>query len=56
MLVTDLLSEDGPFHRAADDFLASVCSRCGRPVERDGMHFGDGYFCTPCWTRVTGLS
>lgn len=53
VLTTELLSRDGPFRRAADDFLASVCTRCGRPVERDGMPLGDGYFCTPCWSVLT---
>jgi len=51
VLLSELLSGDGPFRQVADDFLASVCTGCGRTVDRNGVHDGRGFFCSPCWAR-----
>jgi hypothetical protein len=55
VLVTELLSGDGPFVRMADAFLASVCAGCNRTVPRDGGHHQDGFYCPACWIRAAGL-
>lgn len=49
LLVTDLLSADGPYLAAAEAFLALRCARCGRGVERSAVQEGDAYFCPTCW-------
>jgi hypothetical protein len=49
VLVGDLLRGDGPFRRAADDFVTDTCSRCRDTVGRDGAHAGDGFYCSRCW-------
>jgi hypothetical protein len=49
LLVTDLLSADGPFLAAADAFLALRCARCGRGVEQTAVQEGDTYYCPTCW-------
>ncbi|HSQ37953.1 MAG TPA: hypothetical protein VLS92_08680 [Acidimicrobiia bacterium] len=49
LLVTDLLSADGPFVAAADAFLALRCARCGSGVERTAVQDGDTYYCPTCW-------
>jgi hypothetical protein len=53
--MSELFSGDGPFLRVADDFVASVCTRCGRTVDRQGTHDDHGYFCSPCWARRTTI-
>jgi hypothetical protein len=56
VLVSELLSGDGPFLRGAEDFVARVCTGCSSVVERDGMHYGDGYYCSACnWKRSPRL-
>jgi len=49
LLVSDLLSADGPFVAAADAFLALRCARCGSGVERTAVQHGDVYYCPACW-------
>lgn len=56
MLITELMSGDGPFLRGAEDFVARVCTGCGRAVDRDGQHYEDGYYCVSCsWRREPQL-
>ena len=48
ILVTDLLTADGPAAAIADDFIAWRCSSCTRRGD-DDMRFGVmGYLCTRC--------
>ena len=54
LLVTELLSADGPFVVAADAFLALRCARCGSGVERTAVQDGDIYYCPTCWLGAVG--
>ena len=54
VLITELLSGDGPFVRMAEAFLSSVCTGCGRSVPRDGTYHLDGYYCPVCWAEIAG--
>ena len=56
LLVTDLLSADGPFVAAADAFLALRCARCGSGVERTAVQDGDAYYCPACWLGSVRVS
>jgi hypothetical protein len=51
VLLTELLSGDGPFTAVAEDFVASICTSCGRTVDRHGVHDDRGYYCSACWAR-----
>lgn len=51
VLLSELFSGDGPFVAVAEDFLASICTACGRTVDRNGVHDGRGYYCSACWAR-----
>lgn len=42
------MSGDGPFDRAADDFLADRCSRCEREIGSGGTYRNDGFYCPSC--------
>lgn len=48
VLITDLLSKDGPHTRVADEFLRATCSRCGQPLTLDPRYDEWGPYCTEC--------
>jgi hypothetical protein len=54
--VADLLGGDGPYVAAAEAFLTCRCSSCGRGVERAGVQYGDGYYCSTCWSGLAGFA
>jgi len=49
ILVTDLLAQDGPFGRAADDFVRACCAHCGQPLSDDPRYGEWGAYCASCW-------
>jgi len=49
VLVSDILSHDGPFQRVADNFVHSLCSGCGATLTHDPRYGEWGAFCTQCW-------
>lgn len=49
VLVSQLLSHDGPHGRAADDFVRAVCAGCGGALTHDPRHGEWGTFCSQCW-------
>jgi hypothetical protein len=49
ILVSELLSQDGPHGRVADNFVRSVCSGCGAQLTHDPRYGEWGAFCTRCW-------
>jgi hypothetical protein len=49
ILVSDLLSHDGPHQHVADNFVRSVCSGCGTTLTHDPRYGEWGAFCTQCW-------
>ncbi len=51
VLLSELFSGDGPFIAVAEDFVASICTACGRTVDRNGVHDERGYYCSTCWAR-----
>jgi hypothetical protein len=48
VLVTELLTHDGPFVVIADDFVAARCSRCGGEAGDDAYFLEAGFLCGPC--------
>ncbi len=52
ILVTDLLTKDGPFVRIADDFLAERCTACEVELAHDPRHGEWGAYCTNCWVAA----
>ena len=48
ILVTDLLTTEGPYPRVADDFIDSACSRCGAFDQRDLRFCQGALLCDPC--------
>jgi hypothetical protein len=51
VLLSELLSGDGPFITVAEEFLTNLCAGCGRTVDRDGVHYDEASYCSPCWSR-----
>ncbi len=48
VLVTDLLTDDGPSGEVADDFVATRCTICDQ-LGSDDMRFrAAGYLCARC--------
>ena len=48
ILVTDLLTEEGPYPRVADAYIDSACSRCGA-FDQSDLRFRQGaLLCDPC--------
>lgn len=48
ILVTDLLSVDGPFTHLADSFITAQCAGCGVALQHD-PRFGEwGSYCSAC--------
>jgi hypothetical protein len=52
ILVTDLLTAEGPYRRVADDFIDAACSGCGSTDLTDLRFRGGGFFCDGCATSV----
>lgn len=52
ILVSQLLSQDGPHGRVADDFVKARCAECGSPLQHDPRHGEWGTFCSACWPEV----
>jgi hypothetical protein len=52
VLMTDLLSGDGPHSRVADQFLVSTCRECRGPVDPRGTATDDGAYYSLCYSRV----
>ncbi len=51
VLISDLLSSDGPHARIADDFVRARCTQCGQPVAHDPRYDEWGAYCADCWSR-----
>lgn len=49
ILLSDLLSQDGPHQRAADDFVRAQCTVCGQPLAHDPRYGEWGAYCSSCW-------
>lgn len=52
VLVTDLLKQEGPFQRAADDFVRACCAHCGQPLTDDPRYGEWGAYCTACYVEA----
>lgn len=52
VLVSELLTQDGPFVDVADDFIVGRCSRCGQDAGDDVYFMTDGFLCEPCARAV----
>ncbi len=52
VLVSQLLSHDGPYGRVADDFVRSVCAGCGAELAHDPRYGEWGAFCAQCWPEA----
>ncbi|MDJ0790459.1 MAG: hypothetical protein QNJ71_01040 [Acidimicrobiia bacterium] len=50
ILVSELLSSDGPHVRVADDFVRSRCTSCGEALTHDPRYGEWGAYCTGCWS------
>ncbi len=53
ILVTDLLTADGPAAAIADDFVALRCSACAIEGEIDMAFLRTGYLCAYCGALAT---
>ena len=51
ILITDLLSQDGPHTRVADDFVRAQCAHCGQPLDHEPRYGEWGAYCTGCFTQ-----
>ena len=49
VLVSQILSQDGPHTRVADDFVRAQCAGCGSPLAHDPRYGEWGAYCTTCW-------
>ncbi len=49
ILVSDLLSKDGPFTHIADTFIAAECAGCGVELLHDPRYGEWGSYCQECW-------
>ena len=48
VLVTELLSADGPSEEVAEDFVATRCTMCSRRDLDDMRFHAAGYLCNRC--------
>ena len=48
ILISELMSGDGPHASIADDFLHRTCTRCGQPVDGDFILLNGAYHCRDC--------
>ncbi len=48
VLVSDLLSGEGPHLGIAEAFVMQECSMCSAPVGEDAEFAADGYLCDAC--------
>ncbi len=55
ILVSELLSSDGPHERVADDFVRARCAGCGDALSHDPRHGEWGSYCTTCWGAERGV-
>ena len=54
VLVSELLTIDGPFVAVAEDFVLGRCTRCGEDAGDDVFFVADGFLCGPCARAVAG--
>lgn len=54
VLITDLLSQDGPHARVADDFVRAACAQCGQPLNHDPRYGEWGAYCARCNVDLHG--
>lgn len=52
ILVTDLLSSDGPFTHIADTFVSAECAGCGSELTHDPRYGEWGSYCPTCWAQT----
>lgn len=52
VLVSDLLTRDGPFVRVADAFMSSRCTGCGAQLAHDPRYAEWGAYCPNCWAEI----
>ncbi len=48
ILVTDLLTHEGPYRRVADDFIDAACTGCGAFDQIDLRFHNGGFLCNRC--------
>lgn len=48
VLVSELLSHDGPFVDVAEDFVLGRCGRCASDVDGDAFFLDVGFVCGAC--------
>ena len=51
VLLSEILTGDGPHQDLADYFLAAECAGCGGDVGRQGRIEDDRWWCLSCWAR-----
>ncbi len=54
VLVSELISGDGPYVAVADDFIASRCSVCAHDAGDDAFFLDEGFVCGTCVRLVNG--
>jgi hypothetical protein len=54
ILVSDLLSQDGPHGRVADDFVSARCASCGGQLTHDPRYGEWGAYCSTCIPHAMG--
>ena len=52
VLVSDLLTKDGPFVRVAEAFMSVRCIGCGTQLAHDPRYGEWGAYCANCWAEV----
>lgn len=48
ILVSDLLTAEGPYDRVADDFIEASCTTCGAGDLSELRFRNGGFLCDPC--------
>jgi hypothetical protein len=55
VLLTELLTGEGPHQDLADNFVAAECVGCGGDVGRQGRVDDDRWWCPTCWARHSAM-
>lgn len=56
VLVSELLTHDGPFGDVAEDFVLGRCTRCRSDVDGDAFFLDIGFVCGACARSVQPAS
>jgi hypothetical protein len=52
VLISDLLTQDGPHARVADDFVRAACAQCGEALAHEPRYGEWGAYCAGCYPQV----